>query len=102
MKLHMEGPTSALPVLCTHKRTYMYQEINFDFSTILHLDEFNIYIFNFMKFHYLGDKFSFGEVYCRIYGLKFSLTATRQLRNFEYGYPHCNAVLAPIEVLQDA
>ena len=21
MKLHMEGPTSALPVLCTHKRT---------------------------------------------------------------------------------
>ena len=28
MKLHMEGPTSALPVLCTHKRIYMYQEIN--------------------------------------------------------------------------
>ena len=28
MKLHMEGPTSALPVLCTHRRTYMYQEIN--------------------------------------------------------------------------
>ena len=28
MKLHMEGPTSALPVYCTRRRTYMYQEIN--------------------------------------------------------------------------
>ena len=36
----------------------------------------------------LYSKFSFGEVYRRIYGRKFSFTATR-----EYGYPHSNALL---------
>ena len=64
--------------------------------------------------HQLGDNciqnFSFGEVYRRIYGGKFSFTAMRewsrkrdfrtyirrytsQNENFLYGYPHSNALL---------
>ena len=52
------------------------------------------------------SKFSFWEVYCWIYGWKFSFTATRERdfqtyirrytspnENFEYGYPHLNALL---------
>ena len=56
------------------------------------------------------SKFSFGEVYRRIYGRKFSFIATRKRslkrdfrtyirrytspnENFEYGYPHSNALL---------
>ena len=56
------------------------------------------------------SKYSFGEVHRRIYGRKFSFTATCKRRrktgfpavypmiylqneNFEYGYPHSNAFL---------
>ena len=56
------------------------------------------------------SKFSFGEVYCRIYGRKFNLRRrvsgaikrdfrtyirryTSPNENFEYGYPHSNALL---------
>ena len=52
------------------------------------------------------SKCSFGEVYRRLYGQKFRFTVTRQQRrfppynrrytspnkNFEYGYPHSNAL----------
>ena len=71
-------------------------------------------IFKCIRICKLGDnciqKFSFGEVYRRIYGRKFSFTATRERSrkcdfrtyirrytvpngNFEYGYPHSNALL---------
>ena len=48
---------------------------------------------------YLYSKFSFVEVYRRINGRKFSFMATRIRRytspneNFEYGYPHSNALI---------
>ena len=38
----------------------------------------------------LYSKFSFGEVYCRIYGQKFSFTATG------HGYPYHNELLQDI------
>ena len=63
----------------------------------MHLEGVN---YEIIDVNHLGDsKFSFGEVYRRIYGRKFSdfrtyiRRYTSQNELFEYGYPHSNALL---------